>query len=126
MDDAAKSEVVGLRGARYRESADPTRLGADEAPTVRPDGELDRVYVDAPRALLLREPRRVLGIESRQFPDVVLWNPGRERAAALADMEPDGERAMLCVEAAAVQTPITLGAGERWCGTQTLDAGWSA
>jgi hypothetical protein len=28
---------------------------------------------------------------------------------------------MLCVEAAAVQTPITLAAGGRWHGTQTLD-----
>jgi glucose-6-phosphate 1-epimerase len=113
---------VRLRGARYRESADPTTLRADDAPTLRVTGELDRVYVAAPRALLLREPRRALGIEMHAFPDVVLWNPGRARAAALPDMEPEGERAMLCVEAAAVQTPITLGAGERWQGAQTLDA----
>jgi hypothetical protein len=29
---------------------------------------------------------------------------------------------MLCVEAAVVQTPVTLAAGARWDGLQTLDA----
>jgi glucose-6-phosphate 1-epimerase len=122
VQDVDRVEMVGLQGTRYRQSADPTTLCTDESPTLRVTGELDRVYVDAPRALLLREPRRTLGIEMRDFPDVVLWNPGRARASALPDMEPEGERAMLCVEAAAVQTPITLGAGGRWHGTQTLDA----
>jgi len=120
--DVGEVEVVGLHGARYRESADPTTLIADDAPTLRVTGELDRVYVSAPRTLMLREPQRTLGIEVREFPDVVLWNPGHARASALHDMEPDGERAMLCVEAAAVQTPITLGAGARWHGSQALDA----
>jgi len=52
----------------------------------------------------------------------VIWNPGPARAAALADMERDGERTMVCVEAAAVQQPITLQPHERWHGSQTLDA----
>jgi glucose-6-phosphate 1-epimerase len=94
----------------------------DDAPTLRVTGELDRVYVGAPRALLVREPRQALSVETRDFPDVVVWNPGRKRAAALADMDPDGERAMLCVEAALVQTPVTLAAGEQWQGAQVLDA----
>jgi glucose-6-phosphate 1-epimerase len=120
--DAALAEVVGLQGASYRDSGDRTRLRVDDAPTLRVTGELDRVYVGAPRALLVREPRHALSVQASGFPDVVVWNPGRKRAAALADMEPDGERAMLCVEAAVVQTPVTLAAGARWQGTQVLDA----
>jgi glucose-6-phosphate 1-epimerase len=120
--DASQAEVLGLQGVRFRDSGDRTRLRTDDSPTLRVTGELDRVYVDAPRTLLLREPRRTLGVEAQEFPDVVLWNPGRKRAAALRDMEPDGERAMLCIEAAAVQTPIALATGERWHGSQTLDA----
>lgn len=122
VHDVARVELVGLRGARYRDASDRARLRTDEEPVLRVTGELDRVYVDAPRALLLREPGRALGIEAREFPDVVVWNPGRKRAAALADMEPDGERAMLCVEAAQVQTPVTLATGGRWHGAQVLDA----
>jgi glucose-6-phosphate 1-epimerase len=120
--DIDQAEVVGLEGVRYRQSAAPTVLVTDRSPAVRADGELDRVYVNAPRALVLREPDRALGIESLAFPDVVLWNPGARRAESLADMQPDGERSMLCVEPAAVQVPITLAPGGRWDGAQTLDA----
>jgi glucose-6-phosphate 1-epimerase len=61
-------------------------------------------------------------IEAEGFPDAVIWNPGRERATALHDLEPGDERRFVCVEAAAVQTPVTLGAGRQWAGTQTLTA----
>jgi len=119
--DIGHVEIVGLRGTRYRDLDDSATLRTDDAASLRIGGALDRVYVDAPRALVLREPQRSLGIEMRDFPDVVLWNPGGARASALPDMEPDGHRAMLCVEAAAVQAPVTLATGGRWHGTQTLD-----
>lgn len=122
VHDVAQAEVIGLQGIQYRDSGDPAKLRTDDTPVLRITGEMDRVYVRAPRAIVLREPRRTLRVEMREFPDVVLWNPGRKRAATLSDMEPDGERSMLCVEAAAVQTPITLATGGRWHGSQTLDA----
>jgi glucose-6-phosphate 1-epimerase len=118
----ARAEVVGLEGAQYRDAAERTTLRTDVASVLRVTGELDRVYVGAPSTLLVREPGRALRVATRGFPDVVLWNPGRKRAAGLLDMEPDGERAMLCVEAAVVQTPVTLPPGARWQGSQTLDA----
>lgn len=120
--DAAQAELVGLKGARFRDATDKTKLRVDEEPVLRVTGELDRVYVGAPPALVLREPKRALGIEMRDFSDVVVWNPGRRRAAALPDMEPNGERSMLCVEAAVVQMPITLASGGHWRGAQLLDA----
>ena len=120
--DAAQAELVGLKGARFRDATDKTRLRVDDEPVLRVTGELDRVYVGAPPALVLREPKRALRIETREFPDVVVWNPGRRRAAALVDMDPNGERSMLCVEAAVVQVPITLAPGEHWHGSQLLDA----
>ena len=120
--DAAQAELVGLKGARFRDATDKTKLRVDDEPVLRVTGELDRVYVGAPPALVLREPKRALRIETREFPDVVVWNPGRRRAAALSDMEPNGERSMLCVEAAVVQMPITLASGVHWHGSQLLDA----
>ncbi len=122
VHDIAQTEVVGLQNVRYRESSAPTVLHVDRNPAVRAGSGLDRVYVNVPRSLVLRERDRALGIDTVDFPDVVLWNPGHEAARALPDMEPDGERAMLCVEAAAVQTPVTLASGGRWRGRQTLDA----
>lgn len=120
--DVARAEVVGLQGARYRDAAERTTLRTDDDPVLRVTGELDRVYVDAPSTVLVREPGRTLGITAEGFPDAVLWNPGRKRAAALPDMESGSERDMLCVEAAVVQTPVSLAPGARWEGSQTLDA----
>ena len=120
--DVAEVELIGLAGSRYRESSAPTHFHTDEAPAIQPIREIDRVYVDAPHSLTLREPHRALHIEKTGFRDVVIWNPGAAAAAKLADMEPGGERRMLCVEAAAVQTPVVLAPGERWHGEQRLVA----
>jgi glucose-6-phosphate 1-epimerase len=120
--DAERARVVGLRGARYRESSAPMLLNVDNERVVRVTGPLDRVYVNAPRSVTLQEPDQSLNVEMLDFTDMVLWNPGAAAARGLADMEPQGERAMICVEAAVVQRPIVLASGGRWSGTQTLDA----
>ena len=118
--DVRDAELIGLQGTRYRVSGAPGALTADENESIRVVGEIDRVYVDAPQRLVLREPTRALAIETAGFRDVVVWNPGAVRAADITDMAPGGERRMLCVEAGVVQVPVSLGAGQRWTGTQTL------
>lgn len=120
VPDVAEVELLGLQGARYRESSAPTLFHTDEATSIRPTHEIDRVYVGAPSSLTLRGPRRRLDIEMTGFPDVVVWNPGPAAAAKLTDMEPGGERRMLCVEAAAVQIPVAIAPGEQWRGEQRL------
>lgn len=120
--DIRQTTVVGLQGTRYRESGAPGVFTVDEDESLSIAGEVDRVYVDAPRHLVLREPERELSIDASGFRDVVVWNPGAVRAAELKDMEPDGERRMLCVEAGAVQRPVRLHPDDRWSGSQTLVA----
>ena len=63
------------------------------------------------------------GLDIRQSPSwghTVVWNPGAERAATLADLPPDGWRSYLCVEAAQVLAPVTVPAGGQWSGWQAL------
>lgn len=122
VGDIGQAEIIGLHGGRYRVSSAPGELRSDDEEVLRIDGEVDRVYVDASSRLTLREPARELRIESANFPDVVVWNPGAEKAAALDDMEPGGERRMVCIEAGAIQSPVTLEAGRTWSGSQTLTA----
>ena len=119
--DVGDAEIHGLRGTLYRVSGD-RGLVADDADRLLLPEYIDRVYVGAQSPLELRERDRSLLLEADGFPDAVVWNPGRERAAALHDLEPGDERRFVCIEAAAVQTPITLGSGRRWAGTQTLTA----
>ena len=121
--DVRDTTLVGLRGAKHRESGAPGTLVRETKDALRFDDEVDRVYVDVPRTLTLWEPERSLEIGFDTFPDAVIWNPGGTKAAALADLDPGGERRMVCVEAAAVQRPVTVAAGERWSGTQRFRAG---
>ena len=54
--------------------------------------------------------------------DTVVWNPGAGKAAELKDLDDGGWRRMLCIEAAAIGTPIQLAPGQSWHGSQTLEA----
>lgn len=120
--DVRDTTLVGLRGTKHRESGTPGSFAVETGDALRLDGEVDRVYVNVPRTLTLWEPERSLEIGFDTFPDAVIWNPGSTKAAALADLEPGGERHMVCVEAAAVQRPIVVAAGGRWSGTQLFRA----
>lgn len=51
---------------------------------------------------------------------VVVWNPWDKKAKAMVDFGDDEYKHMLCVEAAAVEKPITLKPGEEWRGRQEL------
>lgn len=120
--DVHDAEIIGLHGCRYRESRAPGEFFVDDHEFIRVTGDIDRVYVGAPPRVTVREPTRTLDVETTNFPDVVIWNPGPDAASVMSDMEPGGDRRMLCIEAAAVQEPIFLDAGRTWSGTQTLIA----
>jgi glucose-6-phosphate 1-epimerase len=52
---------------------------------------------------------------------VVVWNPGPDKAAAMNDLPDDDWLRLLCVEAAAIGTPITLAPGQEWVARQGFE-----
>lgn len=120
--EAEEARLEGLYGFTYRDSANGNAIKRETGDALMVDAEVDRVYRQVNRPLLLRDGSRTLGINTEGFPDVVVWNPWETRCAALADMPDNGFRRMLCVEAAAADTPVTVAAGEQWWGRQTLIA----
>lgn len=116
----AEVAVHGLGGVTYRDATAGGAHRVEAADAVRLAGEVDRLYLDVPGPVEVREPGRATRVVAAGFPDVVLWNPGPERAAALADLEPGGADRFVCVEAAVVGRPVRLAPGERWAGAQTL------
>ena len=52
----------------------------------------------------------------RGFPDAVVWNPDAS-APRHSRSGTGGERHFVCIEAAAVQEPVTIGPRRRWSGT---------
>lgn len=49
-----------------------------------------------------------------------MWNPWDKKAKSMADFGDDEYKHMVCVEAAAIEKPITLKPGEEWNGTLEL------
>ena len=120
--DAAGAAVHGLRGTRYRDQAGGGRESVDDTPAVRFAGEVDRLYLAPPAELRLDDegaPARAVAIRADGFPDVVVWNPGAEKARALPDLG-DEHRRMVCVEAAAAGDAVVVAPGARWSGAQRL------
>jgi len=122
VEDLAAVRVLGLQGLRYRDTANGNAMCLEASHEVAIDGEVDRIYLEAPSELLLREPRASLRIGQQGFRDTVVWNPGAVKGAALADLDREGYKRMLCIEAAAVGSPIILAPGATWSGTQTFEA----
>lgn len=119
--DADAAEVDGLRGVRFlTRGAVASETEARE--TVPAREPVDRIYFAPPATLLLHDGEDVLRLRQEGFTDTVVWNPGREKAAAMADLG-EGYRRMLCVEAAAIEPAIALAPGATWRGAQEMDAG---
>lgn len=122
VHEVENARLEGLYGHEYRDAADLDRIKHDSGDALVIDREMDRVYHDVKRPLLLRDGSRSLGINAEGFPDVVVWNPWEQRCAELPDMPANGFRHMLCVEAAVARHRIELDAGEDWVGRQSLIA----
>lgn len=118
VSDVTLVRLQGLDGCRFHDCL----LGGEaieDHPEKRFHGEIDRIYEKA-TSLLLRDGPRRLAIESDNLPDAVIWNPGPEKCAEMKDMPAADWQSMLCVEAASIIEPVTLGPDESWSGRQTL------
>ena len=119
VDDIDLTDVTGLQGQAEWDAVADVHGVADEALYL--DGEFDRVYAAAPGPLRVQDGSGVLSIaQSPSWGQSVVWNPGPEKCATLADMPPDGFAHMVCVEAAQVYEPIHVPAGQQWLGWQRL------
>ena len=119
VQDLPGLDLRGLAGQPYWDDVAQTdRLETD---VVIFEGEVDRVYRAAAEPLTLVDGPVQLRIDqSPELAETVVWNPGPTKCAAIADMPFDGFKHMVCVEAAQVNTPVTLAAGAEWTGWQRL------
>ena len=120
VSDIADVSIHGLQGCRYRDSANGNVEGFEIADEVRFSGEVDRVYMSTPASVVIRNGLQVIECASQGFADTVVWNPGSVLSIKLADMDDDGYQHMVCVEAAAIATPVKLFPNEQWQGSQRL------
>jgi glucose-6-phosphate 1-epimerase len=83
--------------------------------------QVDRIYCGAPDTLYINNSSSTIQVVRSGFPDVVLWNPHIEKAAAMSDFGDDEWRRMVCLEAAqAGSGAVEVAPGETWCASQTV------
>jgi glucose-6-phosphate 1-epimerase len=120
VPEAADVRLQGLRGARYVIRGE-TGSGVESRELVTFAEPIDRAYLATAPVTHLEGADRTLRIAQRGFVDTVVWNPGRERTARMADMAPEGYRNMVCVEAARFERPVRLETGGAWSGGQSIE-----
>ena len=120
VHDIAQTQIEGLAGRQYRDAVRANQNFLEEEAALRFAGETDRVYHGPAADVIVREPDRSLTIQQYGFVDTVVWNPGAQLGATLPDLEADGYRRYVCVEAAMADTSVTLEPQATWRGSQIL------
>lgn len=123
VDDIGQVAIGGLAGRAFHDAVD--RLDRTQQDTwLRFPGEVDRVYPAVATGVDLhaRGPGEAptLRVAHTGFADFVVWNPGPQRCAGLADMPLDGYRHMVCIESARIAEPVRLAPAQSWSGLQRL------
>ncbi|KAL2928882.1 putative glucose-6-phosphate 1-epimerase [Bienertia sinuspersici] len=124
VSDISEVRVEGLETLDYLDNMKNKERFTEQGDAITFEGEVDKIYLSTPSkiAILDHERKRTYVIRKDGLPDAVVWNPWDKKAKAMADFGDDEYKHMLCVEAAAIEKPITLKPGEEWRGKQELSA----
>lgn len=122
VDNLAKLRISGLQGLHYwdNDGSDFTARKRFTDPTLTFEDAIDRVFFRYREPIVVNTESGSLGLEHQGFEDIVVWNPGHTGAATMEDFGDDEYTSMVCIEAAQIDRPILLPAGETWLGMQTF------
>ncbi|MEO1694687.1 MAG: D-hexose-6-phosphate mutarotase, partial [Pseudomonadota bacterium] len=129
VDDCTACRVTGLEDASF---VDTAHADADRDPEAKPiafGAEIDRIYrsstpvgsADASSTCQLESPDRIIAVTNNGFANTVVWNPGPDVGAKIADLGPSEWQRFVCIEAGAILTPIRLAPGAQWTAAQVLE-----
>jgi len=112
--------ISGLQNIRYLDKLRDNATCTEASERLQIDRPLDRIYYNTLDELTLEDGDRQLSISGQGMPDTVVWNPGSERCSTIPDLPDDAWRHFVCVEAAAIDLPISLAPGATWRGAQKV------
>ncbi len=103
ISDIHQVTVEGLDGRSYIETLDAWQQRQQQGHLAF-NGETDRIYLDLPPTLYLRDPgyNRRITLQTCGSRSAVLWNPWIAKAQRLSQFADDAWQRMLCIETANV------------------------
>uniref|UniRef100_A0A3Q7F2B7 glucose-6-phosphate 1-epimerase n=1 Tax=Solanum lycopersicum TaxID=4081 RepID=A0A3Q7F2B7_SOLLC len=122
VSDISEVRVEGLETLDYFDNLQRGERYTEQADAITFDSETDRVYLSTPTktAIIDHEKKRTYVLQKEGMADAVVWNPWDKKAKSLPDLGDQDYKKMLCVDSAAVETPIILKPSEEWRGRQEL------
>jgi glucose-6-phosphate 1-epimerase len=113
VSDIRQVSVDGLQGCRYIETLEDWQERSQRG-ALTFAGETDRIYLQTPPQLTLRDPlwQRQIHLRAQGSHSAVLWNPWIDKAQRLTQFAPNAWQDMLCIETANVlQDAVQLAPG---------------
>jgi len=129
VENTERAKIGGLSGAEYVNRAGSSGPGpwptGVETGEVGFSGEVDRVYrADSARTIEDRAAGLSAKLVSEGFPDTIVWNPGKERAAGIGDLgEGEWERFVCAENGAVFEHRIELAPGATSCQSMAVSIG---
>ena len=123
VGDVRRVALSGIEDSTYIDKTDAMMRKVQGSGPMRLVGMTDRVFLATRGPHTIDDPvlGRRLVVEKRGSATTVVWNPWREKAAAMPDLGEDAWPSMLCVETAnAADDAVCLGPGERHEMTATI------
>eukprot|EP00250_Pteridium_aquilinum_P013690 c21506_g1_i1 orf=371-1285(-) len=124
VSDISEVRVEGLETLDYLDNLQNRKRFTEQGDAITFDGEVDRIYLSTPTkiAIIDHEKKRTFALRKEGLPDAVVWNPWDKKSKMIPDLGDEDYKRMVCVEAAAIERPITLKPGEEWKGRQEIVA----
>ncbi|KAK3227985.1 hypothetical protein Dsin_007847 [Dipteronia sinensis] len=122
ISDISEVRIEGLETLDYLDNLCQKERFTEQGDALTFESEVDRVYLSSSNMIAIfdHERKRTFVIRKEGLPDVVVWNPWEKKSKSMADFGDEEYKQMLCVDAAAIEKPITLKPGEEWTGRLEL------
>lgn len=113
VGDVRQVKISGLENTAYLDKVRGFQQFS-QAGNVEIAEEVDRVYIDTVREVVIDDPvlKRRIHISKQGSHSTIVWNPWIDKAAQMGDMGDDGYLHMVCVESGnAFHNAVTIEAG---------------
>ena len=111
VGDVSQISIEGLQGATYLDGTNKNNSIVQSEKLIEIKKEENRRYINTSADCIVNDPvlKRKIRIEKQNSNTTVVWNPWIDVAKFMADMDDEGYKTMVCVEAAnAFNDTVTL------------------